>query len=75
MPLDKRRRTAFAGAFLTATLAGVNAVKDVKEFWPLNALWQQLRGSQRFQLVGGCALAIVMLVLFFKARGERSVET
>ena len=67
MPIDKKRRVAFAGGFLTAVIAAVSAVKDATVFWPLAELWQQLRGPQRFQLVGGCVLAVVMLVLFLKA--------
>jgi len=72
MALDKRRRAAFAGGFLTAVIAAANAVKDTTVFWPLPALWQHLRGPQRFQLVGGCVLAVVMFVLFFMARSREA---
>jgi hypothetical protein len=72
MPIDRKRRVAFAGAFLTAMIAATNAVKDTTVFWPLLALWQHLRGPQRFQLVGGCLLAVVMLVLFFNVRSHEA---
>ena len=70
MPLDKKRRVAFAAAFLTAVLAAVKAVGDATVFWPLASLWQQLRGPQRFQLVAGVVLAVVMLVLFVVSRSR-----
>jgi hypothetical protein len=70
MPPDKKRRVAFAVAFLTCVLAAVMAVGDATVFWPLPALWQQLRGPQRFQLVGGCTVALVMLALFFLSRSR-----
>jgi hypothetical protein len=72
MPIDRKRRVPFAVGFLTAVIAAANAVKDVTVFWPLSALWQHLRGPQRFQLVGGCLLAVVMLVLFFMARSREA---
>ncbi len=52
MTVDKKRRVAFAAAFLTGVLAAVRAIGDATVFWPLPALWKQLRGPQRFQLVG-----------------------
>ena len=64
MALDKKRRVAFAAGFITAVVAAVKAITDATVFWPLPALWQQLRGPQRFQFAGGCVLAVVMLVLF-----------
>jgi len=70
MALEKKRRVGFAFGFLAAVLAVVRAVADATVFWPLSALWAQLRGFQRFQLVGGCVLAVVMLVLFFVARSR-----
>jgi hypothetical protein len=73
MALDKKRRVAFAGAFVMAVLAAVKAISEVTVFWPLSAMWGQLRGPQRFQLVGGCVLAVVMLVLFFVARGRQEL--
>ena len=71
MALDKKKRVAFAAGFLTAVLAAVSAVRDATIFWPLPALWQQLRGPQRFQLVGGILLALVMFVLSI---GQRTRE-
>ena len=68
MALQKKRRVAFAVGFLTAVLAAVRALASATVFWPLSSLWQQLRGPQRFQLVGGCVVAVVMLVLFFWSR-------
>jgi hypothetical protein len=70
MTVDKKRRVAFAAAFLTCVLAAVKAVGEATVFWPLSALWGQLRGPQRFQLVGGCTVAFVMLVLFFLSRSR-----
>jgi hypothetical protein len=72
MPLDKKRRIAFAAAFLTAVLAAVKAVGDATVFWPLSSLWQQLRGPQRFQLVGGIVVAVVMigLSLMYRPRAD-----
>jgi Zn-dependent protease with chaperone function len=72
MALQKKRRVAFAVAFLTAVIAAVKALGNATVFWPLSALWQQLRGPQRFQLVGGCVLAILMLVLFFWSRSREA---
>jgi hypothetical protein len=60
---DKKRRIAFAGGFVTAVLASVRAISDATIFWPPEALWQQLRGPQRFQFVGGSVMAIVMVAL------------
>jgi hypothetical protein len=70
MNVDKKRRVAFAAAFLTGVLAAVRAATDATVFWPLSSLWAQLRGPQRFQLVGGCTVAFVMLVLFFLSRSR-----
>ena len=70
MAVDKKRRVAFAAAFLTSVLAAVKAAGDATVFWPLSSLWQQLRGPQRFQLVGGCTVALAMLVLFFLSRSR-----
>jgi len=70
MTVDKKRRVAFAAAFLTSVLAAAKAVGDATVFWPLSSMWQQLRGPQRFQLVGGCVVAVVMLVLFFLTRSR-----
>jgi hypothetical protein len=70
MALDKKRRVAFAAGFLIAVLAAVKALGDATVFWPFPALWLQLRGPQRFQLVGGCTVALVMLVLFFVSRSR-----
>jgi hypothetical protein len=64
MAIDKKRRVAFAAAFVMGALAAVKAVSDATVFWPLPALWQQLRGPQRFQFAGGCVVAVVMLALF-----------
>jgi|HubBroStandDraft_5_1064220.scaffolds.fasta_scaffold152623_2 hypothetical protein len=72
MPIDKKRRVAFASGFLVAILAAVKAVADATVFWPLSALWEQLRGPQRFQFAAGCGLAVVMLVLFFVARSREA---
>jgi len=71
MALENKKRVAFAGAFVTAVLAAVKAVSDATVFWPVPALWSQLRGPQRFQLVGGCVLAVVMLVLLLMASSRR----
>ncbi len=70
MEVDKKRRVAFAAAFLTCVIAAVKAVGDATVFWPLSSLWQQLRGPQRFQLVGGCTVAVVMPILFFLSRSR-----
>jgi hypothetical protein len=70
MALDKKKRVAFAAAFLAAALAAVRAVTDATVFWPLSSLWAQLRGPQRFQLVGGCTVALVLLALFFFSRSR-----
>jgi hypothetical protein len=72
MTVGKKRRVAFAAAFLTGVLAAVRAVGDATVFWPLPLLWAQLRGPQRFQLVGGCTVAVVMLGLFFAARSREA---
>ena len=72
MALEQKRRVAFAAAFVTAVLAAVKAVAEATVFWPLSSLWAQLHGPQRFQLVGGCLVAVVMLVLFFVARSREA---
>jgi len=72
MTVDKKRRVAFAAAFLTGMLAAVRAIGDATVFWPLSSLWEQLRGPQRFQLIGGLAVAVVMMVLFFISRSREA---
>jgi hypothetical protein len=72
MTVDKKRRVAFAAAFLTGMLAAVRAIGDATVFWPLSSLWEQLRGPERFQLIGGLAVAVVMMVLFFISRSREA---
>lgn len=72
MNTDKKRRVAFAVGFVTGVLGAVKAVAEATIFWPPAALWEQLRGPQRFQFVGCSIVAIVMVVLSVVYRSRES---
>ncbi len=43
-------------------LACLDAMRELKEFWPPDVVWQALRTPQRLELGGGIALIVVTLV-------------
>ena len=62
MTPDKKRRVALAGIFLSGVLACLDAVKDQRDFWPPDLVWEALRNPQRLKLGAGVALMVVSLV-------------
>lgn len=62
MTPEKKRRVATAAGFLSGMLACLDAMRELKEFWPPDVVWQALRTPQRLELGGGIALIVVTLV-------------
>jgi hypothetical protein len=62
MTSDKKNRIATAVGFLAGVLAGLEALRDVRILWPLDALWAALRSPQRLELGGGIALMLITLL-------------
>jgi hypothetical protein len=62
MTSDKKNRIATAVGFLAGVLASLDALRDVRILWPLDALWAALRSPQRLELGGGIALMLVTLL-------------
>lgn len=60
---QKSRRVLTAVGFLSGMLACLDAVRDAKVLWPLDALWASLRHPQRVELGGGIALVLVTFVI------------
>ena len=73
MTPEKKRRVATAAGFLSGMLACLDAMRELKDFWPPDVVWQALRGPQRLELGGGIALIVVTLVtsLLQRAPSER----
>ncbi len=63
MTKEKKRRVATAVGFLSGVITCLDAVRDVRAFWPPDALWAVLRRPQRLELGGGIALIIVTLIV------------
>jgi hypothetical protein len=62
MTSDKKNRIAMAVGFLAGVLASLDALRDVRILWPLDALWAALRSPQQLELGGGIALMLVTLL-------------
>jgi len=62
MTSDKKNRIATAVGFLAGVLASLDALRDVRILWPLDALWAALRSPQRLEIGGGIALMLVTLL-------------
>ena len=63
MTPEKQRRIATAVGFLSGVLAGLDAMRDARIFWPPDAAWAALRSSQRVELGAGLTLVMVTLVI------------
>jgi hypothetical protein len=63
MTPEKKRRVATAAGFLSGMLACLDAMRELKEFWPPDVVWQALRSPQRLELGGGIALIVVTLLI------------
>jgi len=70
MTAEKQRRAATAAGFLFGVLACLDAVRDNRVVWPLDALWAALQSRQRLELGGGIALILVALVSSVLLRKE-----
>jgi len=62
MTPEKKRRLATATGFLSGVLTCLDALREVKIFWPPVTIWEELRNPHRVELVGGIALIVVTLV-------------
>jgi len=62
MTPEKTRRAVTAVGFLSGVLASLDALRDARIFWPLDAVWTALRSPQRFELGGGLALILITLL-------------
>ena len=63
MTPEKQRRVATAVGFLSGVLAGLDAMRDGRIYWPPDAAWAALRSPQRVELGGGLTLVMVTLVI------------
>ena len=63
MTPDKKQRVATAAGFLSGILACLDALRDARDLWPPDAVWEALRGPQRLELGAGIALMVVSLVI------------
>jgi hypothetical protein len=62
MTPEKKRRVVTAVGFLSGVLAGLDALRDARVYWPPDVVWEVLRGPQRLELGAGIALIVVTLV-------------
>jgi hypothetical protein len=72
MTPEKKWRVAIAVGFLTGVLAGMDALRDGRIFWPPDVVWAELRGPQRLELGAGLALMVATLVTSVVQRRVRS---
>lgn len=63
MTSEKKLRVVTAAGFLSGVLASMDALRDGTVFWPPDAVWESLQGSQRLELGGGIALIVVTLIV------------
>jgi len=68
---NRKRRIATAVGFLSGVLACLDAMRDLKVFWPPAELWQALRHPQRLEMAGGIALIVVTVVISVAHGRER----
>jgi hypothetical protein len=70
MTADKGMRVATAAGFLAGILACLDALRDVKVYWPPDAVWVVLQSPKRFELGFGIALIVISLIVSI-ARSRR----
>lgn len=63
MTPEKGMRVATAAAFLAGMLAGLDALRDAKVYWPPDAVWEALQNPKRFELGLGIALIVISLIV------------
>jgi len=61
-------RIGMAAGFLSGVITCLDAIRDAKDTWPLDALWAALSRPKRLELVGGVALIIVTFVMSLKRK-------
>lgn len=44
-------------------LAGLDALRDAKVYWPPDAVWEALQNPKRFELGLGIALIVISLIV------------
>ena len=59
----KGRRTATAIGFLAGMLACLDALRDAKVVWPLDAAWAVMPHAQRLEMSAGIVVILVALVV------------
>ena len=57
-----------AAGFLSGVITCLDAIRDAKTTWPLDALWNALSRPKRLELIGGIAVIIVTFVLSLKRK-------
>jgi hypothetical protein len=64
MPMtpEKKQRVAAAAGFLSGVLACLDALREVRVYWPLDVVWQAMRRPQRLEFCGGLALIAVVFI-------------
>jgi hypothetical protein len=65
----KNLRILSAVGFLAGVLACLDAVRDARVLWPLEALWNVLPHRQHLELVAGIAVILVTIVTNLVGRG------
>jgi hypothetical protein len=60
---SKGRRIATAAGFLSGAITCLDALRDVSETWPPDAVWRVLSRAHRLELFGGIALIVVTFVI------------
>jgi hypothetical protein len=70
MTAEKQRRAVTAAGFLFGVLACMDALRDDRVLWPLDALWATLQSRQRLEFGGGITLILVALVSSVLLRKE-----
>ena len=63
MTSDKQRRVATAVGFLAGMLACLDALRDAKVVWPLDAAWAVMPHAQRLEMSAGIVVILVALVV------------
>jgi len=66
----KGRRVATAIGFLSGVLACLDALREARVVWPLDALWGALSHPKRLQLGAGIVLMVVSFIISVARRSE-----
>ena len=61
-------RLGMAAGFLSGVITCLDAIRDAKDTWPLDALWSALSRPKRLELIGGIAVIIVTFVMSLKRK-------